>query len=82
MIVTPGIVEGDEELNIRLAKRINEVFDLAIITSDINHDTLSAHIDTGRRKRVFNKAGMELMLAHETHTGDLILFANDAPNFM
>ena len=82
VIVTPGIVEGDEALNIRLAKRINEVFDLAIITSDINHDTLSAHIDHGRRKRVFNKAGMELMLAHETHPGDLILFANDAPNFM
>jgi UDP-N-acetylmuramoyl-tripeptide--D-alanyl-D-alanine ligase len=82
VIVTPGIVEADEELNIRLAKRINTVFDLAIITSDINHDLLSAHIDTGRRKRVFNKAGMELMLAHETRPGDLILFANDAPNFM
>jgi len=82
VIVTPGIVEADEALNIRLAKRINEVFDLAIITSDINHDLLSAHIDNGRRKRVFNKAGMELMLAHETRTGDLILFANDAPNFM
>ena len=82
VIVTPGIVEGDEELNIRLAKRINEVFDLAIITSDVNHDLLSAHIDHGRRKRVFNKAGLEIMLAHETRGGDLILFANDAPNFV
>lgn len=82
VIVTPGIVEADEELNIRLAKRINEVFDLAIITSDINHDLLSAHIESGKRKRVFNKEGMELMLAHETRAGDLILFANDAPNFL
>lgn len=82
VIVTPGIVESNEESNATLAKRINEVFDLAIITSDVNDTTLSKYIDVGRRKRVFNKQGMEKMLSIETHSGDLILFANDAPSFI
>ncbi|MDR2639460.1 MAG: UDP-N-acetylmuramoyl-tripeptide--D-alanyl-D-alanine ligase, partial [Helicobacteraceae bacterium] len=57
-IVTPGIVESDEESNIALAKRINEVFDLAFITGALNAETLAAHIDRGKRKRIFDKRGL------------------------
>jgi UDP-N-acetylmuramoyl-tripeptide--D-alanyl-D-alanine ligase len=82
VIVTPGIVESDEKSNITFAKAINETFDIAIISSDVNLDTLSAHIDQGRRKRVYGKEAMTKMLEIETRVGDLILFANDAPNFL
>ena len=82
VIVTPGIVESDDASNIAFAKAINETFDIAIISSDVNLDTLSAHIDAGRRKRVYGKEQMTKMLEVETRVGDLILFANDAPNFL
>ncbi|MGE4295673.1 MAG: Mur ligase family protein [Campylobacterales bacterium] len=82
VIVTPGLVESDEESNIALAKRINEVFDMALITGRLNADLLAHHIDHGKRKRVFDKRGLETILGIETQTGDLILFANDAPSFV
>ena len=82
VIVTPGLVESDEASNIALAKRINEVFDLALITGALNAQVLSSHIDHGRRKRIYDKRMLEKMLEIETQTGDLILFANDAPSFI
>jgi len=82
IVVTPGIVEANEELNQKLAKKIDEVFDLVIITSDVNHEVLAKFIPSGKRKRVYNKKALELMLANETKAGDLILFSNDAPNFL
>ncbi len=82
VIVTPGLVESDELSNIKLAKRINEVFDLALITGALNAQVLSSHIDHGRRKRVYDKRMLERMLELETRNGDLILFANDAPSFI
>ncbi len=82
VIVTPGLVESDELSNIKLAKRINEVFDLALITGALNAQVLSSHIDHGRRKRLYDKRMLEKMLEIETQSGDLILFANDAPSFI
>jgi UDP-N-acetylmuramoyl-tripeptide--D-alanyl-D-alanine ligase len=82
VIVTPGIIESSKESNITLAKKINEVFDLALITGTLNADILAAHIDHHKRKRVFDKRGLETILAKESRTGDLVLFANDAPSFV
>ena len=82
MVVTPGLVESDEASNIALAHKINEIFDLCLITGTLNADLLAAHIDHPKRKRVFDKRGLETILAKETRTGDLILFANDAPSFV
>ena len=82
IIVTPGLVEANEELNQKLAEKINKIFDLVIITSDVNHEVLAKFIPSGKRKRVYNKKALELMLANETKAGDLILFSNDAPNFL
>ncbi|MDR0665292.1 MAG: UDP-N-acetylmuramoyl-tripeptide--D-alanyl-D-alanine ligase [Helicobacteraceae bacterium] len=82
VIVTPGIVESDEESNIALATKINEVFDLALITGALNADLLCSRIDRAKRKRIYDKRGLEAILAKETRSGDLILFANDAPSYV
>ncbi|MDR2152409.1 MAG: UDP-N-acetylmuramoyl-tripeptide--D-alanyl-D-alanine ligase [Helicobacteraceae bacterium] len=82
VIVTPGIVESDDESNIALAAKINEVFDLAFITGALNADLLCSHIDRDKRKRIYDKRGLETILAKETRSGDLILFANDAPSYV
>jgi len=82
VLVTPGVVESDEESNIKLAQSANAIFDLVLITGTVNADLLAHHIEPGRRKRVFDKRGMETILAHETREGDLILFANDTPEFL
>jgi len=82
VIVTPGLVESTSEANILLAKEINEKFDYAIITGELNSHLLSSNIDHDKLYILKNKAELESTLASETHPGDLILFANDAPNFI
>ena len=82
VIVTPGIVESTEEANKRLAEAIDEVFDLAIITGDINREILTKTIRNTPVIILTNKADMEVSLLENTKLGDLILFANDAPNFI
>jgi UDP-N-acetylmuramoyl-tripeptide--D-alanyl-D-alanine ligase len=82
VIVTPGLVESTSEANILLAKEINEKFDYAIITGELNSHLLSANIDHNKLYVLKNKAELESTLASQTHPGDLILFANDAPNFI
>ena len=82
VIITPGLVEVDDELNIQVAKRINEVFDLVIATGDLNYGIFKAHIDPDKLKKLASKDKMEEILATETIAGDLILFANDAPSFI
>ncbi len=82
VIVTPGLVESTSEANILLAKEINEKFDMAIITGDLNSHLLSSNIDEQKVHILKNKAELESMLAVQTRAGDLILFANDAPNFI
>lgn len=82
VIVTPGLVESTDEANITLAKAINEHFDLVMITGSLNAKILSDNIDMKKVIVLKDKAKMEATLANETRLGDLILFANDAPNFI
>jgi len=82
VIITPGLVESTQEANIKLANAINEVFDLVIITGSLNLKILSQNIDEKKVIVLKDKSKMEEMLAKETRMGDLILFANDAPNFI
>lgn len=82
VIVTPGLVESTPEANILLANQINEKFDLAIITGSLNAHLLSSNIDTEKLFILKEKKEMESTLAQKTKAGDLILFANDAPNFI
>ena len=82
VITTPGLVESTDEANILLAKAINDNFDFVIITGSLNSHLLSANIDKEKVYILKDKSLMEATLAKTTKAGDLILFANDAPNFI
>ncbi len=82
IVITPGVIESDEETNIALAKKIDEVFDLVIITGSVNAEVLATHIHNARKIILREKGMLEEVLAEETMPGDLILFSNDAPTFM
>jgi UDP-N-acetylmuramoyl-tripeptide--D-alanyl-D-alanine ligase len=82
VIITPGIIESTVEANTTFAKAVNDVFDLVIITGSLNLDILVDSIDENKIIKLKDKTNMEQVLAENTKAGDLILFANDAPNFI
>ena len=82
VIITPGLVEADEALNIHVASRANEVFDMVIVTGDLNYAIFKKYIDEDKLLKLHSKSQMEQMLVEQTTVGDLILFANDAPSFI
>ncbi|NQY22370.1 MAG: UDP-N-acetylmuramoyl-tripeptide--D-alanyl-D-alanine ligase, partial [Campylobacteraceae bacterium] len=82
VIITPGLVESTIEANTTFAKEVNKVFDLVIITGSLNEKILSEHCDESKTFILRDKSKMESVLAEKTFAGDLILFANDAPNFI
>ena len=82
VIVTPGLVESTIEANTKLAKAIDEVFDLIIITGTLNKKVLEDNISNTNIIILKDKADMENSLLENTNIDDLILFANDAPNFI
>ncbi len=82
VIITPGLVESDVESNTILAKNISQVFDFVILSSSLNIAILSANIDKEKTYILKDKSSMQEVLAKYTKPKDLILFANDAPNFI
>jgi len=82
VVITPGLVEVDDALNVQVAKRANEVFDLVVVTGDLNYAIFKEHVDPEKLVKLASKAEMETMLVERTLPGDLILFANDAPSFV
>lgn len=82
VLVTPGIVETTKEVNEKLAKKIDEIFDLVIITGKINRDILDKNINKAKKIILYDKSKLQEVLAKETKIGDLILFSNDAPAYM
>ncbi|MBL0686329.1 MAG: UDP-N-acetylmuramoyl-tripeptide--D-alanyl-D-alanine ligase [Sulfurospirillum sp.] len=82
VIVTPGIVESTKEANMELAKKIDDVFDLVILTGKKNLDILSKNIKKADKIIVKDKREIEKILSESTRKRDLILFSNDTPNFM
>ncbi len=82
VIITPGLVESTSEANILLANEINENFDFVILTGTLNTHLLSANIDDSKLFILKDKKELESTVASKTKVGDLILFANDAPNFI
>ncbi|AJC86144.1 D-alanyl-D-alanine-adding enzyme [Campylobacter sp. RM16704] len=81
VLVTPGIVEVNEEENIKLCKIINECFNFVIITSETNSAILQKYI-TLDFFVLKEKSQLVQTLAKLTKNGDLILFSNDAPSFI
>ncbi len=82
VVITPGLVEVDDALNIQVAKRANEVFDLVVVTGDLNYGIFKDHVEADKLVKLASKAEMEKMLVEQTKVGDLIIFANDAPSFV
>ena len=82
IIVTPGLVESREALNIRLIKAINEVFDIVIVTGSLNAELFKKELDVKQKVMLADKTSLTAVLANQTKSGDIILFANDAPNFI
>ncbi|MCK9372527.1 MAG: UDP-N-acetylmuramoyl-tripeptide--D-alanyl-D-alanine ligase [Sulfuricurvum sp.] len=82
VIVTPGLVESTEELNSELIRAINGVFDIAIITGQLNAAQFEKELNTPQKIMLADKAQMVKTLGEVTRAGDIILFANDAPNFI
>ena len=82
VLITPGLVEVDDEMNVQVAQRANEVFDLVVVTGDLNYSIFKEHIDASKLLKLETKAKMQEMLIEHTIAGDLILFANDAPSFI
>lgn len=82
VIVTPGLVESSEELNLELIEAINGVFDTVIVTGKLNRDLFSRALNVKHKFILEDKSKLQDLLAKETKTGDIILFANDAPSFI
>ncbi|WP_297895992.1 Mur ligase family protein [uncultured Campylobacter sp.] len=82
VVITPGIVESTREDNETLAVKIDEIFDLAIITGELNSEVLQSKIDPAKTIVLKDKRDLQRVLSENTHSGDLILFSNDAPSFI
>jgi len=82
VLITPGIVESTKEANIELAKKIDEVFDIVIITGKVNAATLMDNIKRAKKLILSDKEKMQDLLASQTKAGDIILFSNDAPAYV
>lgn len=82
IIVTPGLVESSDELNLQLINAINGVFDVAIVTGALNAELFDKNLNVKNKIMLADKSTLVDVLATQTKAGDIILFANDAPNFI
>ncbi len=82
VMVTPGLIESSDELNIKLINAINEVFDIVIVTGTLNAALFDKHLKVRQKTILHDKSKITDILASQTKSGDIILFANDAPNFI
>ncbi len=82
IIVTPGLVESTEELNRELIEEINKVFDIVIVTGRLNAALFDKYLVVSNKYMLVDKSKLESLLSAQTKEGDIILFANDAPNFI
>ncbi len=82
VIVTPGLIESTDELNKELIEHINGVFDIVIVTGKLNAALFEKHLSVQNVFVLADKNKLQELLANQTREGDIILFANDAPNFI
>lgn len=82
VIVTPGLVESTDELNLKLIEAINKTFDIVIVTGSLNVKLFEKHLYVKQKIMLEDKSTLTDLLANVTKSGDVILFANDAPNFI
>jgi len=82
VIVTPGLVESSKELNLQLINAINEVFHTVIVTGSLNAELFNKNLKVKNKIILADKSNLTEILGSQTKAGDIILFANDAPNFI
>ena len=82
IIITPGLVESREKLNKELAQEIDKVFDIAIITGELNSKILKNNIFNAQKIILKDRSNIETLLKNVSLEKDLILFANDAPSYI
>ncbi|WP_457745771.1 Mur ligase family protein [Sulfurimonas sp.] len=82
VIVTPGLVESSDALNLKLIHAINEVFDTVIVTGSLNAELFNKNLKVKNKMMLADKSLLTEVLSQQTKAGDIILFANDAPNFI
>ena len=82
VLITPGLVEASDELNEEVAKLANDIFDIIIVTGDLNYEIFKKFVNNDKLTHLSDKSKIEDILSQKTKSGDLILFANDAPNFI
>lgn len=82
VIVTPGLVESSDELNLKLINAINNVFDIVIVTGSLNAELFNKNLKIENKIMLADKSTLTDVLGTQTRAGDVILFANDAPNFI
>ncbi len=82
VIVTPGLIESSDELNLQLCNAINEVFDIVIVTGMLNAALFDKNLHVRQKTILHDKSKLTDILASQTSSGDIILFANDAPSFI
>lgn len=82
IIVTPGLIESSREANETLAKAIDDICNMAIITGELNTKLLRENIKNTQKIVLNDKENMEEILKGSTRDGDIILFANDAPSYI
>ncbi len=82
VMVTPGLVESTNELNLQLISAINKVFDIVIVTGALNAELFNKNLKVKQKVMLADKSSLTAVLANQTKSGDIILFANDAPNFI
>ena len=82
VIVTPGLVESSDELNLQLINAINDVFDIVIVTGSLNAQLFNKNLKVKNKIMLADKSSLTSVLGSQTKAGDIILFANDAPNFI
>jgi UDP-N-acetylmuramoyl-tripeptide--D-alanyl-D-alanine ligase len=82
VIVTPGLVESNDELNLKLIEEINKTFDVAIITGVLNSKIFDKNLKVSQKILLKDKEALVNILSKVTYSGDIVYFANDAPNFI
>jgi len=82
VIITPGLIESTSEANKQLAFHIDKVFDIVILTGELNQNILKSNINTAKVILLKDKSKMKDYIKKYTQKDDLILFANDAPSFI
>ncbi|MCI4399388.1 MAG: UDP-N-acetylmuramoyl-tripeptide--D-alanyl-D-alanine ligase [Campylobacteraceae bacterium] len=82
VIVTCGLVESRDELNEELAKLIDDTFDIAIVTGELNRKLFDKNLQKCEKIFLSNKDELQNLLKEKTAPNSIVYFANDAPGYI